>query len=202
MRLKRILAIVFMFWAVAPLAYGLAGSAALEQVQQTVDAVIATLQDKGMETEARRQKLSGLVRARFDFETMSQWVLGPSWRKAEAVEKSRFMDLFSDLLEATYLGRIEAYTDEKVFYAGEKIEGDRALIDTFVRTAGADIPISYKLVRRGDQWLVYDVVIEEISLVRNYRSTYNEIIRREGMSGLFTKMEEKIKELKASGGQG
>ncbi|BCR05626.1 toluene tolerance protein [Desulfuromonas versatilis] len=202
MKFKRFAAILLVLGMVVPAAWGLAATAAMDQVQQTVDGVIATLRDKGMESEARRQKLTGLIRARFDFETMSQWVLGPAWRKADTTEKSRFIALFSDLLEATYLGRIEAYTDEKVSYAGEKVEGERAQIDTFVLTAGADIPITYKLVLRGDQWLVYDVIIEEISLVRNYRSTYNEIIRREGMSGLFTRMEEKIRELKATEGQG
>ncbi len=176
----------------------MAASPAMEQVQQTVDEVIATLKNQALEQEDRRNKLTGLVRARFDFRTMSQWVLATNWRTATEAEKERFVELFSDLLEATYLGRIEAYTDEKVTYVGEQTEGKKAQVDTLVLTAGADIPITYKLVQRGDTWLVYDVVIEEVSLVRNYRSSYNEIVRKEGMNGLFARMEEKIRELRSS----
>ena len=82
-------------------------------------------------------------------------------------------------------------------YAGQKIEGEKAEVETFVKTRSADIPLRYKLFRKAGRWLVYDVVIEEVSLVRNYRSTYDEIVRKEGFSGLFARMEEKIRELKA-----
>lgn len=179
-----------------------AASLAIDQVQQTVDEVLSTLRDQGVAREVRREKLAGLIRARFDFETMSQWVLGTNWRKASPDEKKRFTDLFSDLLKETYLGRIETYTDEKVLYPGQKVEGDKAEVSTMIQTKSADIPIVYKMTKHGDQWLVYDVIIEEISLVRNYRSTYNDIIRKEGMPGLFSRMEQKIKELQANGNKG
>jgi phospholipid transport system substrate-binding protein len=169
----------------------------LAQVRSTVDEVLTLLRNKSLPHEERRQQLTAVIRPAFDFEVMSQWVLGANWRKASLAERQRFIDLFTDLLEATYIGKIEAYTDERVEFTGQKLEGERAEVETLVKTASADIPIRYKLFRKGDRWLVYDVVIEEVSLVRNYRSTYGEIVRKEGFPGLFARMEEKIRELKA-----
>jgi phospholipid transport system substrate-binding protein len=169
----------------------------LAEVQSTVDKVLTLLRNKELPQAERRQQLTAVIRPAFDFEVMSQWVLGPNWRQASATERQRFIELFSDLLEATYIGKIEGYTDERVEYAGQKIEGEKAEVETFVKTRSADIPLRYKLFRKAGRWLVYDVVIEEVSLVRNYRSTYDEIVRKEGFSGLFARMEDKIRELKA-----
>ncbi len=174
--------------------------APVDQIRQTVDAVIALLKNKGMDRQERREKLSTLVRARFDFEVMSQWALGKNWRSASPQERSRFISLFSDLLEETYVGRIEDYTDEAVVYLGEKRDGERAEVETQVLSGNTDIPIRYKVRLKGEEWFVYDVVIEEVSLVRNFRSSYDEIIRKEGMGGLLKKMEEKILELRNSKG--
>jgi len=175
---------------------GVSAAEPLTEVQSTVDEVLTLLRNKSLAHEARRQKLREVIRPTFDFEVMSQWVLGTNWRKASAAERERFIELFTDLLEATYIGKIESYTDERVDYIGQKLEGERAEVETLVKTASVDIPIRYKLFSKGGQWLVYDVVIEEVSLVRNYRSTYDEIVRKEGFAGLFSRMEEKVRELK------
>lgn len=169
----------------------------LAEVQSTVEKVLTLLRDKNLPQDQRRQQLSAVIRPAFDFEVMSQWVLGPNWRQATATERQRFVSLFSDLLEATYIGKIEGYTDERVDFAGQKIDGEKAEVETFIKTRSADIPLRYKLFRKAGRWLVYDVVIEEVSLVRNYRSTYDEIVRKEGFAGLFNRMEAKISELKA-----
>jgi len=188
-------------FAVAALLVMTAGGALaaepLAQVRSTVDEVLTLLRNKSLPREERRQQLTAVIRPAFDFEVMSQWVLGTNWRKASAAERQRFTDLFADLLEETYIGKIDNYSDERVEYIGQKLEGERAEVETLVKTASADIPIRYKVFRKGERWLVYDVVIEEVSLVRNYRSTYDEIVRKEGFPGLFSRMEEKIRELKA-----
>ncbi len=168
----------------------------MAQIEQTVEQVIDTLKDDAIKGEQQRQRLTKLIKARFDFQAMSQWVLGPYWKKADADERETFMELFSELLEASYLGRIESYTDEEVRFVSEKIDGPRAEVETLIVTGSADIPISYKLVDRQGQWLVYDVIVEKVSLVRNYRGTYTEIARKEGMEGLFEQMRNKIGELK------
>ncbi|MDY6847817.1 MAG: phospholipid-binding protein MlaC [Geoalkalibacter sp.] len=168
----------------------------MAQIEQTVEQVIDTLKDDTIKGEQQRQRLTELIKARFDFQAMSQWVLGPYWKKADADERETFMELFSELLEANYLGRIESYTDEEVRFVSEKIDGRRAEVETLIITDSAEIPISYKLVDRQGQWLVYDVIVEKVSLVRNYRGTYTEIARKEGMEGLFEQMRNKIGELK------
>ena len=171
------------------------------QVKATVDQVIDVLRDKQLQGEPLRQTLSPLIRARFDFTIMSQRTLGKYWRTATEAEQKRFISLFSDLLEASYIGRIEDYSDETVSYGEEKIEENRADVATTVHSGNAHIPIDYRLVLKEDDWFVYDVVIEEVSLIRNYRSTYGEIVRKEGFSGLFARMEEKLAELHQSSGE-
>jgi phospholipid transport system substrate-binding protein len=175
-----------------------AGTSPQEQVRQTVDQVLDVLRDKAVVGQARRETLSRLIRARFDFSIMSQRTLGKYWKDASPAEQSRFIALFSDLLEASYIGRIEAYSDETVNYHGERVEGDLAEVDTTVRSGNIDIPINYRLVLKNSQWFVYDVIIEEVSLIKNYRNSYGEIVRREGYASLFTRMEEKIRELRAA----
>lgn len=170
--------------------------APLEEVRTTVDAVLALLRNSAMEPQTRREQITQLVRSRFDFTSMSQRILATHWRSASPQEQQRFVSLFSDLLEANYVSKIESYNDEKVRYLGEQIIGDRASIDTAIITASAEIPIAYRLQRSGDHWLVYDVVIEGVSFVSNYRSTYGDIVRREGISGLLRQMEEKLQEVR------
>ena len=167
----------------------------LEQVKATVNQVIEVLRQGELQGEARRKVLSGLIRSRFDFVIMSQRTLGQHWKKATAQEQDEFVRLYSDLLEASYIGRIEAYSDETVDYNSEKIDGDRAVVATVVHSRNTDIPIEYRMVKQGDDWFAYDVVVEDISLIKNYRSSYGEIVRKEGYAGLFARMREKIAEL-------
>lgn len=168
----------------------------LQQVQTTVDAVLTLLGDKQMDQELRRQKIRDLVQGRFAFDSMAQRTLGTNWKTASDQEKDRFVALFSDLLEATYLHRIEAYTNEKVSYGNVRLKSDKAMVETEIVTSSVAIPIHYKLLQEGNEWMVYDVVIEGVSLIRNFRNSYDDILNREGFPGLFSRMEQKIAELK------
>ena len=175
----------------------LAAPSPREQVKQTVDQVLEVLRNKAISGQPRRETLSRLIRARFNFTIMSQRTLGKSWKEADAQQQARFVTLFSDLLEASYISRIEAYSNETVSYLGERVEGELAEVDTSIHSGNIDIPISYRLVLENGSWFVYDVIIEEVSLIRNYRNSYGEIVRKEGYSGLFVRMEEKLRELRA-----
>ena len=193
-------------WVAALLFFALARAGAqkaqagtvTEQLRGDVDRIIDILNDDSLKKKERDDKIVSIVRARFDFPTMSQWILGVNWRKASPDEQKRFIELFTRLLERTYMSKIESYTGEygreNVRYAQERQEKDKALVNTFIVTKSAEIPVNYKLLLNNGQWRVYDVVIEEVSLVRNYRSTYSEIVNREGFKGLFAKMEQKIAE--------
>jgi phospholipid transport system substrate-binding protein len=186
-----IFAILFVFPSSSPAASPQA------EVKTTVDQVIATLKDETLSTAARREKLTSIIRPRFDFRIMSQSVLGVNWRRATETQKRRFIDLFSELLKSTYVSKIEQYTNERVDYGEERIEDDRALVETMLVTQSTEIPIIYRMIRKDGEWKVYDVVIENVSLVRNYRSTYDEIARKEGIDRLLQRMEEKLTELRS-----
>ena len=166
-----------------------------ESVRMSVDSILGILKDTGLDKPAKREKIRVVIAERFDFRAMSQRTLATNWRKASKEEQQQFVELFSQLIQNTYIGRVEAYTDEGVTYPGEKVTNNRAVVDTLIITSSAEIPVSYKLYLKDDRWLVYDVNIEGVSLISNYRNSYQEIVKREGFTGLLTKMEEKVKEL-------
>lgn len=166
-----------------------------ETVKTTVDSVLGLLRDKRLSKEARRQKMGALIEANFDFRAMSQRTLATNWKKASNAEKDRFVELFSKLIQNTYVTRVEAYTDEKIEYPEEKIKGKKAVVDTVIISGNTNIPVNYKMRLKKGKWLVYDVIIEEVSLISSYRSTYQEMVKKEGFPGLFAQMEKKIKTL-------
>ena len=171
----------------------------ISQIKLTVDNVLSLLKDKSLEANDRREQIRSLLNDRFYFRAMSQRTLARNWKKASAEQQKTFVSLFSDLLENTYIGRIEAYTDERIEYLREKNKNSkRSVVYTQIVTKSADIPINYKLAKKGDQWLIYDVVIEEVSLISNYRSSYAKIIRKDGMDSLLNKMKEKLETTDAS----
>jgi len=174
-----------------------ASSGPKEQVQQTVEAILTVLRSADADEEQKRQQISALVRKRFDYQTMSQGVLGRNWRVTGEQQRSKFVDLFSTLLEETYLGRIRSYKGQEIIYADAQIRKNRAEVDTFIKDDGVEIPVTYKLIPNDSQWVVYDVIIENVSLIRNYRSSYNDILRSKGMDVLLEEMSAKIESLKA-----
>jgi len=164
-------------------------------VRTSVDTILAILKNEQLNKEEKRAQMSDVVIKRFDFRAMSQRTLATNWKKTTDEEKQQFVDLFSQLIENSYIGKLELYTDEKVEYPGEKVSGRKAVVETMIITTSTDIPVDYKLYRKGDQWLVYDVIIEGVSLISNYRSSYQEIMKKEGFDGLLAKMQAKIDEL-------
>jgi len=202
-RLSRLVAALV---AVATL--GAAATSPTEAIRATVDQVIATLKEPTLDHATRRQRVVAAVRSRFDFRTMAQRTLATYWRKASPAQRDAFVERFTKLLEETYLARIDTYHDEAVLYDAERIQRDRALVKTHIHTASVDIPIHYKLHQMDGAWWVYDVVIEEVSLIRNYRTTFREIAHKRGIDGLLARMDEKIRALQdaqaasAKGGAG
>ena len=173
----------------------IAAGNATESVRTSVDAIIGILKDAGLDKPAKRDKIRGVIAERFDFRAMSQRTLATNWKKASKEEQQQFTELFAALIQDTYISRVEAYTNEEVKYPGEKVTDDRAVVDTLIVTSSKEIPVTYRLYLKGDRWLVYDVNIEGVSLISNYRNSYQEIVKREGFTGLLAKMEEKVKEL-------
>jgi len=193
--LKRLFLILTAGTLLATASLVAAGASPTESIRSSVDGVLALLQDKEMDDATRREKIGEVISERFDFRAMSQRTLATNWKSVSEEQRKEFVQLFSTLIENTYIGRVEAYTNEKVDFPGEKVKGKKAVVATLILTANADIPVDYKVYLKNDKWWVYDVVIEGISLISNYRSSYQEIVNKEGFDGLIEKMKAKIKEL-------
>jgi len=193
--LKRLLLTLVTGFTLAFTATSHAGNTPTDDVRTSVDAILEILQNEQLDKEGKRAQMSTVINKRFDFRAMSQRTLATNWKKTTDEEKQQFVELFSQLIENSYVGKIESYTNEKVDYPGEKVKGRKAVVETLIITSSADIPVNYKVYHKGDQWLVYDVIIEGVSLISNYRSSYQEIMKKEGFDGLLTKMQAKIDEL-------
>jgi len=169
-----------------------------ERVKDSIEGVISIIKDKSMDREARWQKIAAIIDEGFDFRSMSQSVLATHWKKATPEERKRFTEFFSQYIEEIYRSKIEAYTDEKILYKKETIRGKRAVVETVIVTSSIEIPVNYKLKNNDGVWYAYDVVIEGISLISNYRTTFAAIVKNEGMEGLMNDIQRRIDKYKAA----
>jgi phospholipid transport system substrate-binding protein len=173
-------------------------------VRETIDAVLAVLQDQSLQgpenTGKRREKIRQAVFQRFGFEEMAQRALGQYWSKRTPAEKKEFTTLFGELLERSYSSKIESYTGEqKVLYTKETIDKDYASVRTeIVSKRDANVEVVYQLLRQAGNWQVYDVVIEGVSLVNNYRTQFNNVISQESYEGLVKKLKLKLEQERAA----
>lgn len=169
------------------------------QVKQTVDKVLDILRNKELKkpekTRERRAAIRKAVSERFDFEEMAKRALGLHWRKRTPDERKEFVSLFTDLLERSYIKKIESYSDEKILYVGENVESEYAVVrSTIITKRNVEIPVDYRLLEKNGKWEVYDVVIEGVSLVNNYRTQFNKIIRTNSYEELVKRMKNKQEE--------
>jgi len=180
----------------------LAQGSPTETVKKTVDEVVRIVADKELKKpqneKRRRQELKKAIGAVFDYGEMAQRSMARHWRDRSAAEKKEFVSLFETLLENSYADKIESYNQEKIVYLNERIDGEYAEVKSKVVTAKRDeYSLDYRLVNKGGKWLVYDVVIEGVSLVSNYRGQFNKIITNEGYPALLKKLRAKGEEIKA-----
>ena len=166
------------------------------QVKDTVDRVIDILKSKDLmrpeKKEQRRAAIRKIVGELFDFDEMSKRTLALHWQRRTQAERREFVSLFSDLLERSYINKIETYTDEKIIYTDESIDREYSVVKSKIITKrNVEVPIDYKLLKEGNEWKVYDVVIEGVSLVNNYRTQFNKIIRSESYEELVKRLKNK-----------
>ncbi len=162
-------------------------------MQNLINATLKILQDPGLTSTQRRDKIRPLVYERFDFTEMSKKVLGANWRGLSQQERKEFTAKFTTLLETSYVDRVDSYSGEKVIFKSEAIEGNFAKVDTTILRKTIEIPVSYRMFNNGTSWFVYDVYIEGVSLISNYRSSYDAILKKSGVKGLFANMDEHLK---------
>lgn len=178
----------------------MAANTPTDTVKDAINQVIAELKGHSLEREERWASIGRIISDRFDFRSMSQSVLATNWQDATTEEKRQFVEYFSQYLEDTYRTKIESYSDQRVEYLAEQVRKDRATVDTAVVTSDKRIPITYRLKFTKGEWMAYDVVIEGVSLVNNYRSTFSAIVKAGGMDGLLTDLESRISDYKAKHG--
>jgi phospholipid transport system substrate-binding protein len=169
---------------------------AQEQLKGAIDRVVSTLDSPAMKGEGkaadRRAAVRQIANEIFDFGEIARRSLGRYWQPLSEAQRAEFLGLFGDLLERSYISKIELYGGEKIVYSGERMDGDLAIVSTKIITKnGTEVPIDYRLFRRGDNWKVYDVNIEGISLVSNYRTQFNKIIQSSGYNTLVDRMKAK-----------
>jgi len=171
-----------------------------EIAKQVIEKALEALSDPTSQGKERRQKVKRIVDPYFDYQEMAKRSLGPTWGKLSASQRQEFVQLFAQLLEASYSDKIEKYAQRvKINYTGEILEGEYAEVRTVVVRANDRIPLNYRLLQEGGAWKVYDVVIEGVSLVSNYRSQFSRIIHESGYAELVKRLKTKVSELTRAG---
>jgi phospholipid transport system substrate-binding protein len=168
-----------------------------DQIRETVDAVMKILSDKELKKpekeKERRSNLRQTIARRFDFEEMAKRSLAAHWKDRTPAEQKEFVALYADLLENTYIRKIERYENEKVVYQDERLDGDYAVVKTqIIDKKGLSIPVDYRILRKKDKWEVYDIIIEGVSLVNNYRTQFTQIMRSGSYDDLVKRLREKV----------
>ncbi len=168
----------------------------LETVRTEVNKVLEVLRNKSLKEEAKREKLRGLYAEMFDQEELSRWCLGRNWNKLSETQRKEFLPLFQQVLEKTYGDRILAYSDEKILFDREvPISKGRVEVQTrVITTKSKEVPFNYRVFQeKSGTWKVYDVVVENVSLVMNYRSQFNEILSKGTPDDLLEILRKKVK---------
>lgn len=185
-QLVRIVASVLTVLAVAtPVLAG----APTEQVRQYTEQVVKILENPDLRTADKRQAVRKVAHEVFDVTETARRALGRHWQARTPAEREEFIQLFADLLERTYISKIDLYGGERLKYTSETIDGDFALVRARIMTNRAtEIPVEARMLKRADQWLIYDIIIENVSLIMNYRMQFDRIIRTASFQELVRKL--------------
>lgn len=177
-----------------------ANSPITSELKQTIDEVIQIVSNPNLKKtpKLRREKLRKTIGFRFNYNQMVRRSLARNYKNRTNKEREEFTGLFKKLLENSYASKIENYQDETINYVDEKVKGKYALVKTEIVRKDATIDVDYKLINENGRWTVYDFVIEEVSLIRNYRSQFSKIIKTESYGALVAKLTKKIKDLESN----
>ena len=195
--LLNVLILGFLTWGFSAnlFAQDAAGSAT-DAIKETVDQVFAVIDDEALTAPDRAKErltlLEDIVARRFDFEEMGKRTLGSHWRTLNAGQQKEFVRLFQHFLSGTYAGSIDGYVGGHVEYVKERRKGAFAEVQTKIVTKKLAVPVDYRLLKRSNTWRVYDVVIDGISLVKNYRGQFGRILKTDSFDTLLEKLRNKV----------
>ena len=168
----------------------------MEQLRKSVDELLSILQSQELlnpdKKPERKQRIDDAIKEIFDFREMARSSLGRTWNTLSSEEQDQFVGLFTRLIEQRYKGKLDAYDNQKIIYKKELIKGEKALIFTTVIDKDLEIPIDYRLKANKGKWLVYDLRIENVSLIVNFRRDFDSIIRKEQFAGLVEKISRQL----------
>lgn len=186
-------------WAVSP---------ARQALETSISRILASIKNPDYVNPATRgplrQQIEDEVLHIFDFKEFSSRTVGPRWRSFSPVQQQQFSDAFAELLMNTYLSKIDGYNGERVEYTGEvsSPKGDRAEVRTVITMKDAKkVPVAYRMLPKNGTWLVYDVLIENISLVKNYRTQFQDILNNGSPDQLIARVKAKAQEVRQGNGQ-
>jgi phospholipid transport system substrate-binding protein len=198
--MRRLLVPLFCVAVVLVVGRPVHAGAPTDQLKGSIDRVLVILQDAALKqpgkADERRQKIRTIANEVFDWQEIGKRALARHWQARSPQEREEFSKLFADLLERSYVSKIEAYSGEKIVYGEEMLDGDQATVRTkLVTKSGTQVPIDYQMLKTEDRWRVYDVKIENVGLVSNYRSQFNRIIQQSGYPDLVQRLKTKQEEL-------
>jgi phospholipid transport system substrate-binding protein len=169
----------------------------LDTVRADINKVLDVLRDHSLKGESgkeiKKTKIMNIAGDMFDFNELSRRTLAQNWRKLNGGQQKEFVELYTSLLEDTYASKVLSYTNEKVVYGKEiTLTGKTVEVQTTIVTKKADVPINYRVILKGSDWKVYDVVIEGVSLISNYRSQFNDILENKPPETLLDTLRKKV----------
>lgn len=195
-----VLLVVFLHSEIA-----LADDGPMAQLRPTLSLLTSVLSDPTLKGDAnkveRRNKIMDSIKVGFDFREMSKRILGSTWNDISETEREEFTVQMTKLLENAYIGKLETYSGQTIGYVSERVKGDRAQVSTLIEDEGSKIPVHYIMSRNGTKWMVYDINIEGVSLVRNYNQQFRSILRTEEFDGLMKVLKEKNSSFENGSGQ-
>lgn len=188
--------LMFVLLVLGITAPGVAGEPT-EKIRQTTDKILSIVSSPALRDPSKAQERRKLIRSavdeRFGWDEMARRSLATHWAKRTDEERKEFVRLFADLLERTYMKKVEDYSGEKVLYGEETKDGDHARVKVRIVTKkNKDIAVEYRLKKEGNDWLIYDVSIEGVSLVNNYRTQFNSIILQSSYENLLKRLKDKV----------
>src|SRR5437868_3803562 len=167
-----------------------------DAMRTTVSQALGVLQDQDLKkperTEERVARLKKIADLRFDYGEMAKRSLGGQWEQLEDRERQEFVQLFTEFLTATYVEKIHAYSGEEVTFLNERLEGNYAEVQSIMVGKKTEIPMDYRLMKKGDDWKAYDMRIDGVSLVQNYRGQFAGILHSSSYEHLIQVLREKI----------
>jgi phospholipid transport system substrate-binding protein len=189
-----ILNLIFVFLIVSP--FSAYAAAATDAVKGGVDKVLTQLRDPAFKQKSKEDQIEGIraiINDIFDWEELSKRTLGRNWRKFNPEQQKEFIDLFSKLLEGVYADRLLAYSDEKVVFEKEtELKKGRVEVASHIRLAdGKQVPLNYRMIQKDGTWRVYDIVIEGVSMVKNYRSQFKKLLKNKKPEDLIETLKKK-----------